>query len=303
MKKISVVLALFLFLFSGVSAEAGEVMAIVNGEEVFTEEYELRVERLKYHVANMMEIDYDTPEGQEWLAVIEGRIIEELIWETILMQEVRKYELEVSPEKIDESFMEAQREYTTRQEFENFLEIAGFTAEEYRDMIHNNLLIDKLLDMQTGEFEPAEEELLEFYENNSFLYSQEEEVAARHLLYEDEEQAKKVLEEIKDGADFDEYMDDGEELGYFGRGIMVSEFEEAVFSMEKEEVKGPVETDFGFHIIYVYDRQEEGIPAFADIRDQVEQDLHEEFREAELNDYFQMLYETSEVEFIDSGPE
>ena len=301
MKKISVVLVLFLFLFSGVSAEAGEVMAIVNGEEVLTEEYELRVERLKYHVANMMEIDFNTPEGQEWLAVIEGRIIEELIWETILMQEVRKYELEVSPEKIEEAFIEAQREYTTSQEFENFLEITGFTEKEYRELLHNNLLIDQLLEKKAGEFEPTEEELLEYYENNSFLYSQEEEVAARHLLYEEEEQAKEVLAEIEAGADFDDYMEDGEELGYFRRGIMVSEFEDAVFSMEKGEIKGPVETDFGFHLIYVYDRQEEGTPAFADIREKVEQDLYEEFREDQLNDYFQLLYETSEVEFVDTG--
>ncbi len=300
MKKISVVLALFLFLFSGVSAEAGEVMAIVNGEEILNEEYELRVERLKYHVGNMMEIDFNTPEGQEWLAVIEGRIIEELIWETILMQEVQKYELELPVEEVEEAFMEAQQEYTTRQEFENFLEIAGFTEEEYRELIHNNLLIDKLLEMQAGEFEPTEEELLEYYENNSFLYSQEEEVAARHLLYEDEEQAKAVLAEIEDGADFDDYMEDGEELGYFGRGMMVSEFEEAVFSMEQDEIKGPVETDFGFHLIYVYDRQEEGVPAFADIRDQIEQDLYDEHWEAEINEYFQMLYEISEVEFVDA---
>ncbi len=298
MKKFSLILAVVLFLFSGlVSVQASEAVVIVNGEEVPAEEYEKRLERLKYHVANLMEIDFSTPEGQEWLQVIESRVMEELIWETIFMQEVEEDGLEVSSEEVEEAFAEYKQEYASQEEFDNFLEEAGFTEEEYRELIHTNLLIEKLLEMQVGEFSVTEEELKEYYENNIGQYSSGEQVAARHLLYDEEERAQEVLEAIEAGDDFADYMEDGEELGYFGRGMMVPEFEETAFDMEVGEIKGPVQTHFGFHIIYVYDREEETVSSFEEVRDQIEEDLYEEHYEKQVNAYFQKLYEESEVEF------
>ena len=75
-------------------------------------------------------------------------------------------------------------------------------------------------------------------------------------MLEDEETAKEVEQKLKDGEDFaklaEEYSQDpsnatnGGELGYFGRGKMVPEFEEAVFAMEVDEISGPVETSHRF---------------------------------------------------------
>lgn len=302
MKKLSLFLAVLFFLFSGlVTAQANEVIVVVNGEEVYREEFDKRVERLKYHVASIMPVDFDDPEGQEWLRVIESRVIEELIWETIFMQEVEILELEVSSEEVETAFTEYRKDYETQEEFDFFLEEAGFTEEEYRELIHTNLLIEKLLDMQVEEFEVTEEELRDYYDRNVDQFKREEKVAARHLLYDEEEKAQEVLEAIEAGDDFADYMDDGEELGYFGRGRMVPEFEEAAFAMEVGEIKGPVETNFGFHIIYVYDREEEEVPSFEDVRDQIEEELYDDHYETQINVYFQKLYEESQVEFVDNG--
>ncbi len=300
MKKFGLFLAVALFLFSGlVTVQASQVIVVVNGEEIYSDEYEKRVDRLKLHVQNLMGIDFATADGQEWLRVIENRVIEEMIWETIFMQEIKDYGLEASSEEVDLAFAEYQEDYDSQEEFDLFLEEAGFTEEEYRELIKTNLLIDKLLDMQVGEFSVTEEELKEYYQNNIGRYSQDERVAARHLLYDEEEKALEVLEAIESGDDFDAYMEDGEELGYFGRGMMVPEFEEAAFGMDVGEIKGPVETNFGFHIIYVYDREEEKVVPFNEVRDQIENDLFEENYDTKVNEYFQKLYEISEVEFIE----
>ncbi len=83
-------------------------------------------------------------------------------------------------------------------------------------------------------------------------------IRASHILVEKHSQALRVLEELKGGADFSELAKRhsqcpsgkrGGDLGFFGRGQMVKEFEGAAFSLGKGEVSGPVKTRFGYHII------------------------------------------------------
>ena len=91
------------------------------------------------------------------------------------------------------------------------------------------------------------------------------EVKASHILVKTEEEAKKLLEEIKNGADFAKLASehsmcpsgrDGGDLRFFGRGMMVKPFEDAAFALKKGEVSEPVETQFGWHLIKLTDIKE-----------------------------------------------
>lgn len=83
-------------------------------------------------------------------------------------------------------------------------------------------------------------------------------IRASHILVEKHSQALRVLEELKKGADFGELASRysqcpsrkrGGDLGFFGRGQMVKEFERAAFALKVGEVSQPVKTQFGYHII------------------------------------------------------
>ena len=83
-------------------------------------------------------------------------------------------------------------------------------------------------------------------------------VRASHILVEKHSQALKVLEELNTGKDFKELARKystcpsrkrGGDLGFFGRGRMVKEFEKAAFALKMGEVSGPVKTQFGYHVI------------------------------------------------------
>jgi len=85
-----------------------------------------------------------------------------------------------------------------------------------------------------------------------------EKIRCAHILVDKESKAKEVLEKLKNGESFSklaqEYSIDssrkrGGDLGYFGRGVMVKEFENAAFSLKPGEVSGIVKTQFGYHII------------------------------------------------------
>ncbi|HEU4380309.1 MAG TPA: peptidylprolyl isomerase [Hyphomicrobiaceae bacterium] len=92
-----------------------------------------------------------------------------------------------------------------------------------------------------------------------------EEVRARHILVESKEKARELFEKVAYGTDFAELAkqhskdpgskDQGGDLGYFSKGQMVPQFEEAAFKLQKGEVSQPFETQFGWHIIKVDDRR------------------------------------------------
>ena len=87
-------------------------------------------------------------------------------------------------------------------------------------------------------------------------------VNASHILVQTEEEAKSILEKIKNGESFEKLAEEvslcpsgkqGGNLGWFGKGQMVPEFETACFNGKKGDVVGPVKTQFGYHIIKIND--------------------------------------------------
>ena len=109
-----------------------------------------------------------------------------------------------------------------------------------------------------------------------------EEVKARHILVETEEEAREIIVKLEEGADFAELAKehstgpsgpDGGDLGYFERGAMVPEFGDAAFAMEPgTHTADPVKTDFGWHVILVEDKRTTE-PTFEELEPQLRQEL------------------------------
>lgn len=110
-----------------------------------------------------------------------------------------------------------------------------------------------------------------------------EEVSARHILVETEDRAKDLKAQIEKGADFAELAkknskdpgskDDGGNLGYFGHGQMVPQFEGVVFKLKKGEVSDPVKTQFGWHLVKLEDKRTKQPPAFDIVKDRIIQSM------------------------------
>ena len=119
------------------------------------------------------------------------------------------------------------------------------------------------------------------YDKEIAALPKQEEVSARHILVKTEEEAKAIIAELDAGKDFaelakekstDPNKSEGGDLGYFTKGRMVPEFEEAAFAMEKGTYsKTPVKTQFGFHVIKVEDKRDAPPPAFDQVAQQIRQ--------------------------------
>lgn len=141
--------------------------------------------------------------------------------------------------------------------------------------LHNSYFRKHVVDAVT------DEEVKARYEKEIAALPKQEEVNARHILVKTEEEAKAVIADLDAGKDFaelakakseDSNKDDGGDLGWFSKGRMVPEFEEAAFALEKGAyTKTPVQSQFGFHVIKLEDRRDVQPPALEQVEPQVRQ--------------------------------
>ncbi len=129
----------------------------------------------------------------------------------------------------------------------------------------------------------TDEEAKAFYDENPAQFNAGQTVRASHILVDSEEKANEIREKIVSGsisfADAaKEYSscpskENGGDLGAFGHGQMVKEFDEAAFSMEKDELSKPVRTQFGWHLIYLADKTESTTLSYEEVAEELKQQL------------------------------
>lgn len=138
--------------------------------------------------------------------------------------------------------------------------------------------IQKLL----GDLNVDFEEVTAYYEANKEAFLSDSEVSARHILVDSLELCEQVKTEIAEGLAFEEAAmqysscpskERGGQLGSFGKGRMVPEFEAVAFELPIGEVSAPVQTQFGYHLIVVDEKTEGGQLALADVSDQIQKQL------------------------------
>jgi peptidyl-prolyl cis-trans isomerase C len=154
----------------------------------------------------------------------------------------------------------------------------------------------------------TDEALKQTYDEAVKSMSGQEEVRARHILVEGEDEAKAILEQLKGGADFaklakekskDPGAAEGGDLGYFTKDQMVPEFADIAFKMYPGQLSNPVKTQFGWHVIKVEDKRIKQPPEFEKVKDQIEAYLA---RKAQ-SDFIAKLRQSAKVERFDNAAE
>ncbi len=140
------------------------------------------------------------------------------------------------------------------------------------------------------------------------LKPEQEQVWARHILVATEEEAKKVLERLKNGEDFGKVAQEvstdtgsgakGGDLGWFATGAMIAEFQNAAFALKVGEVSQPVKSEFGYHIIQALGHEKRQLDAegFQKYKDQAFQDFLKNLRETSKVEEFELWKEVVPTE-------
>ncbi len=161
--------------------------------------------------------------------------------------------------------------------------------------------------------EVSEDELFNFYEEGSESFTTEEERKAQHILIEDKAEAQKVVDLLAKGVEFNklaqEYSvdtgskDNGGDLGFFTRGVMVPGFEQEVFAMSAGQTSGLVKSEFGYHIIKLNEIKPGILRSFADVRSELSNTYKQTKAQKSLYDSTEQLanlaYESNLEEVVD----
>ncbi|BDG48522.1 MULTISPECIES: peptidylprolyl isomerase [Parageobacillus] len=196
----------------------------------------------------------------EMKARVGKEVIRDLVDEKVLS---KKYK--VTDKEIDKEIENLKEMYGTQYD----LAVQQNGEKAIRDMVKLDLLRQKAA---MEDIKVTEKELKDYYKNYK------PKIRASHILVKDEKTAKEIKAKLDKGEDFaklaKQYSQDpgsasnGGDLGWFGPGKMVKEFEDAAYQLKVGEISDPVKTEYGYHIIKVTDKEEK--KPFNEMKDEIE---------------------------------
>jgi len=282
-----VVLLLSIFIIASCSSK-NDIVAKVNGQDITNEEYKKAFDQVKKQIEsdpsynkNVWNQDY---QGKKLIDAVKENVLNNLVTQKILLQEAEKKNIKVTDKEVTNEY---DKEKQTNKDI---------TKQDVKDY----LIITKLFDDYTKDVKVTPEEAKKYYDENK---NQFEVVKASHILVPDEKTANEIYDKLMNGADFaalaKEYSidtsnkDKGGDLGEFPHGVMVPEFDKAVFALKKGEISKPVKTQYGYHII-----KSEGvtIKPFDEVKDSIEKYLLDNKKNSVIKEKYDALEKEAKVE-------
>ena len=235
-----------------VNGDDGDIVVVVNGEPITAFKFYAEMEKQ-----------------------VGAQILQNMIFESLIMQEVERLKLSITDADIAQQLEMLRMQFPNEQSFQYAL--MGMSQENLYAQLKIQAALWKL---GTRNVKVTEEEMKQYYEENKDDYKEPETVRARHILVKTEEEAKKIIEALDAGEDFAELAkahslggtkDRGGDLGYFSYEEMVPEFSAAAFALEVGQyTKEPVQTQFGYHVIKLEERNEEKQYTLEEVKDSVQ---------------------------------
>ncbi len=246
---------------------------------------------------------------------LEKSFLNSMIDLKLQLQEAHQAGLDVSPSETDSAIADIKRKYNlTDESLIESLKAEGFTLEEYRTRLAEQILLSKVVRYEVKDnILITDKEIEEYYEANKEKYRKEEKVRIRQIFFakpEDDTQkvnieakAENIIQRIKKGEDFAklarEFSEDssrefGGDLGYVSRGSVLKEIEDVAFALKVGEFSRPFWSSTGLHIVKLEGRIEGS--NIEEIRNKIKEILFEEAFKLRYEDWVKILREKAYIE-------
>ncbi|MCE7938977.1 MAG: hypothetical protein DYG90_10425, partial [Chloroflexi bacterium CFX6] len=236
---------------SGGRTDTGEVIAVVNGEAISLGEFQRQAFDTQRYFVDQGGIDPNTEDGQKQLLFLRRQVLSDMINQTLIEQAATELGITASDEEIQASLQKYIDELGGEDKFEQSLADTGSTREQVTEMERASIIGTKMLDQIAGDVPTTAE----------FVH-------ARHILCKSADVCQDALLRLEGGEDFTAVAkevsedpttrDRGGDLDWVTRGMLPSQqLEDALFALEPGTRSNVVQTDFGFHVIELIERDPE----------------------------------------------
>jgi peptidyl-prolyl cis-trans isomerase C len=293
------ILFVMIVLVTGCTSLGGNKwVAKVNGTAISLDQYNTTLNNAKA-VYEKQQVDFTTEDGKKNLTQLKNQILEFMIMNEIITQEVQKLELKTDDPKISEKETELKQTMGTEEQFQEELKKIGMTELDLQKYLALNLKV-------TSDTKLTDDEIKAYFEKNINKYGEPEQVKARHILVQTEDEANQIIAQLKAGGKFEELAKEkstdegskgaGGDLGFFPRGQMDPEFEKAAFEQKVGEISSqPVKTAFGYHVILVEEHKQAVAADYASVKDAVAKDAMDD----KIQSYYDELRKNAKLEYAE----
>lgn len=277
--------------------------AVVDGKKITIDQVEGAFDQFSSSLQYQQLIAQGDPKAIQ--RQFEQIYLTQLVRRGVLEPRAEELGVEVPKEEVDARIDQIKESYASEDEFDEALSGQGLDLAQLSDLIEDRIRERNLRQEITKDAVPTEEEIRAYYEENLELY---EETRVSHILVEDEELAGELAGRLQSApsgrlnalfarlarqhSTDRQSKAEGGDLGYFTSATHPASFEDAVAEMEPGEVSDAVETDLGWHVILVTDRQAR---PFEEVRESIEVLIGSPAEDRAWNEWILNAYEEADV--------
>ena len=293
-----------------VPAVLPDVLARVNGETIGKTDLETAIKNMEQR---------NGPVPTEQRDRVYRGVLDQLVAYKLLIQETKTRNVAIADADIDARVAQIRQQFPNEDTFNKLLEQQHLTLDKLKADARQDMAVTKLIsDEIAPKVAVKPEDVQTFYTKNPQYFQQGERVHASHILIQapkDADAATKakarakaddLLKQARAGKDFavlakENSQDPGSaqnggDLGFFSQGQMVKPFDDAAFSQKPGTISEVVETDFGYHIIKVIEKQPAGVVPLEQAKDQIQQHLEDQARQQQTEVFVNALKAKGKVE-------
>ncbi|MGM0396549.1 MAG: peptidylprolyl isomerase [Bacillota bacterium] len=273
--KLIMIIMVVSIVLSGCTGDKEGIVAEVDGHGITQEQFDKDFQVYKDLYERQLgegALDQEGIDGKTMGESLEDSILQKLIMERLIQVDSETKGIETTDEELQQYIDEYKESIGGEESYQQFLESNNLSEEYFVDNMKKELLGKKHKEDFVGNLTVSDEDAMAYYDENRESLV---EVNASHILLGTEEEALDIINRLNEGEDFAEVAKvesldsisavNGGNLGYFGKGQMIPEFEEVVFQLEEGEISEAVKTEVGYHVIKVQDRME----SFEELQDKI----------------------------------
>lgn len=256
----------------------------------------------------------------EQQAALDKQALEQLVSAELLYQAAAKLEIKDLDKQIDAKLAQGKARFKDEQDFKKAIKDLEMDEKDLREYTRRDLLISRFVETTfVAKATVSEAEIRAFYDKNPDKFKRDESVKASHILIgvdsnataaektKAREKAEKLHKEVVGGADFAAVAKEnstcpssqqGGDLGLFGKGQMVPAFEKAAFALKPGEISPVVETQFGFHIIKLTEKNPAATVDYKEAKVKIEEYLKGQKVNEAIQKYIAETKKTAKIEVL-----